>query len=61
MSKFQSMYLVVNKVATELNVDLIEAASKMQGQAAKKGNEELIADLHSFKMKAAGQWWRWQA
>lgn len=54
MTKFDAMYKVVRKVADELNCDMIEAASKMQGQAAKKGNESMIADLHNFKMKVAG-------
>ena len=54
MSKFESMRIVVKQVADELNIDLIEAASKMQAQAAKKGNEELITDLHNFKMTVAG-------
>ena len=54
MNKFEAIYLVVKKVAEELNVTLIEAASKMQTQAAKKNNEELITDLHNFKMKVAG-------
>jgi len=54
MSKFETIYLVVKKVADELNVDLIDAASKMQYQAAKNGNEDMITDLHNFKMKVAG-------
>ncbi len=54
MTKFEAIYLVVKKVADEINCDLIEAASKMQAQAALKGNEGLIGDLHDFKMKVAG-------
>lgn len=59
MSKLQSIYITVNKVAQELNIDLIDAASKIQEQAAKEGNDEMIAELHGFKMKTASQWWRW--
>ena len=54
MTKFESIYLVVKKVADELNVELIEAASKMQGQAAKAGNDSMVQELHDFKMKVAG-------
>ena len=50
MTKLEAIQIVVEKVAKELNIDLIEAASKMQSQAAKKNNEELITDLHDFKM-----------
>lgn len=50
MTKLNAMKIVVAKVAAELNVDLIEAASKMQATAAKQNNEELIEDLHHFKM-----------
>lgn len=54
MTKFEAMSITVKQVADELNVGLIQAASLMQSQAAKKGNEELIADLHNFKMKTLG-------
>lgn len=54
MTKFETLYIVVKKVADEINTDLVEAASKMQAQAAKHGNEELITDLHNFKMTVLG-------
>ena len=54
MTNFDAIYKTVKQVADELNCDMIEAASKMQGQAAKKGDEKMISELHNFKMKVAG-------
>jgi len=54
MTKLETIKTVVSKVAKELNVDLIEAASKMQATALKNNNEELIKDLHDFKMNELG-------
>ena len=54
MTKFETIHLVVKKVAEQLNVDLIEAASRMQGVAAKNGNERMVSDLSNFKLKVSG-------
>ena len=54
MENFDAIYKTVKQVADELNCDMIEAASKMQGKAAKKGDESMIAELHNFKMKLTG-------
>lgn len=54
MTKLDAIKQVVSKVANELNIDLIEAASKMQATALKNGNEELIKNLHDFKMNELG-------
>lgn len=55
MKDFENIYKTVKTVADNLNCDMIQAASKMQGQAAKNGNEAMIDELHKFKMKLIGE------
>ena len=44
----------VEKLAKEEKITFIEAASAMQGAAAKLGNEKMIKVLHDMKMEHAG-------
>ena len=51
MNKFkkEAIQLTAETVAAELNCTLIEAVTKMQGTAAKQGNEDVLQDLIDFK------------
>lgn len=42
----------IEKLANEMSVSFLQAASAMQGVAAKMGNEEMISAIHKIKMQS---------
>lgn len=44
----------VQNLAKELNITFVEAATAMQGAAAKMKSEEMITVLHNLKMEELG-------
>lgn len=56
MTKFkrEAIQMTAETVAAELNCTVLEAVTKMQGTAAKQGNESLLEDLIEFKRGLIG-------
>lgn len=45
----------IQKLASEMNVTFLVAASAMQTAAATKGDEKMITAIHKIKMQSVGQ------
>lgn len=55
MTKTEAIKQTVSEVAEHLGVSEIEAASKLQATAVKKGREDIAEALHDYKMDLIGR------
>ena len=55
MSVNEAIDQKVSEVAEYLNISKIEAISKLQATAAKKGREDIVTALHNYKMDLIGR------
>lgn len=56
MNKFERVYPAVRHVAEELDIGLLETASKMAAGAEKTGDKDLAQDLRDFKTRLMRAW-----